>query len=165
MRRRRPDPAALAAPEDARSARLAALTLLNRRDYASAELASRLEERGFAAATAEAVVAALVSERLVDDDRYAGHFVTWHAGRGQGPLRIAQKLREAGMAADLIAASVDAGAAEWKRRCVELRRKRFGAKPPADWKERGRQGRFLSYRGFSGDQVRAALGTDVDFDE
>jgi SOS response regulatory protein OraA/RecX len=45
-----------------------------------------------------------------------------------------------------------------------VRRKRFGAKPPASWAERGRQARFLTQRGFAAEQVRAAVGGDVDED-
>ncbi len=42
------------------------------------------------------------------------------------------------------------------------RRKRFGAREPGSWAERGKQARFLSQRGFSSDQVRAAIGRDLD---
>ena len=164
MRRRKPDPAAAAAPDDELAARLAALKLLNRRDYGARELSQRLTERGFAEPTAEATVARLVREKLLDDARFAEHFVAYHANRGQGPVRIAHRLREAGVAAELIRAAVDASAAEWRRRCAELRRRRFGARQPATWAERGRQARFLTQRGFSADQVRAAIGKDLDGD-
>jgi len=162
VRRRKPDPAAAAAPEDQQAARLAALKLLNRRDYGARELGERLAERGFATATAQAVVDQLVREKLLDDSRFAEHFVAYHANRGQGPVRIAHKLREAGVAAELISASVDAGSADWRRRCAEARRKRFGAREPGSWAERGKQARFLTQRGFSSDQVRAAIGRDLD---
>ena len=162
MRRRKPDPAAAPAPEDQQAARLAALKLLNRRDYGARELGERLAERGFATATAQAVVDQLVREKLLDDSRFAEHFVAYHANRGQGPVRIAHKLREAGVAAELISASVDAGSTDWRRRCVEVRRKRFGAREPGSWAERGKQARFLTQRGFSSDQVRAAVGRDLD---
>lgn len=164
MRRRKPDPAAAAAPEDGEAARLAALKLLNRRDHGARELAARLTERGFEAATAQAAVERLVQEKLLDDSRFAEHFVAYHASRGQGPVRIAHRLREAGVAAELIAAVVDANAADWRRRCAEVRRKRFGAREPGSWAERGRQARFLSQRGFSADQVRAAIAKDLDGD-
>jgi len=162
VRRRKPDPAAAAAPEDQQAARLAALKLLNRRDYGARELGERLAERGFATATAQAVVDQLVREKLLDDSRFAEHFVAYHANRGQGPVRIAHKLREAGVAAELISASVDAGSTDWRRRCAEVRRKRFGAREPGSWAERGKQARFLTQRGFSSDQVRAAVGRDLD---
>jgi regulatory protein len=162
VRRRKPDPAAAAAPEDQQAARLAALKLLNRRDHGARELKERLAERGFAPATAQAVVDGLVRERLLDDARFAEHFVAYHANRGQGPVRIAHKLREAGVTAELIATAVDAGSADWRRRCAEVRRKRFGAREPGSWAERAKQARFLTQRGFNADQVRAAIGRDLD---
>jgi regulatory protein len=39
-----------------------------------------------------------------------------------------------------------------------VRRRRFGPEVPADWKEKGRQSKFLQYRGFSSDHIRFALG-------
>jgi SOS response regulatory protein OraA/RecX len=39
--------------------------------------------------------------------------------------------------------------------------------PPGDYHERAKQARFLQYRGFSSDQIRAALGSgedDLDYD-
>jgi len=168
VRRRRPEgesrQAALG-PDDPGAARLAALRLLNRRDYCAAELRRRLAGRGFAVAVAEQAVTALARERLVDDERYAGHYVAWHAERGQGPVRIAHELEELGVAHELVERAVDAGAAEWRQRCIALRRRRFGEAAPSDWKERGRQARFLAHRGFSAEQVRAALGNDIGLDE
>ena len=167
MRRRRPDrriPAGEDAPGDEAGWRLVALRLLNRRDHCAAELAARLVERGAEAAQAEAVVAKLVSERFVDDARYAEHYVAAHAERGQGPLRIAQELAGRGMAPDIVEAAVASRDEAWKARCVALRRRRFGDAVPAEWAERARQARFLQYRGFSADQVRAALGRDVELE-
>jgi regulatory protein len=167
VRRRRPERGAAAAPaaDDATAIRLAALKLLNRRDFCAAELTARLIERGAGPQAAAEVVAGLGRERLVDDARYAEHYVAWHAGRGQGPVRIAHELRELGVAPALIEQAVDAGSASWRERCAKIRRRRFADEPPKDWKERARQARFLQYRGFSADQVRAALGNDVELDE
>ena len=167
MRRRRADrsaPAALA-PDDPSGVRLAALRLLNRRDYCAAELVARLVERGADKQLSAEVVAGLGRERMVDDARYAENFVAWHAGRGQGPIRIAHELKELGVAATLVDEAVDASSPEWRARCAKVRRRRFGDEPPSEWKERGRQARFLQYRGFNADQVRAALGHDIELDE
>jgi regulatory protein len=139
--------------------------MLNRRDYGVRELGERLVARGFERATARTAVEQLVSEKLVDDARYAEHFVAYHANRGQGPVRIAHRLREAGVDGEEITAAVDANGLDWRRRCAETRRKRFGEKLPATWAERGRQARFLSQRGFSAEQIRAAVGKSMDTDE
>ena len=168
MKRRRPDRrprGEAAAPDDPGAARLAALRLLNRRDYCAAELSARLAERGFAAPAAQAAVDGLVRERLVDDERFAEHYVTWHAERGHGPVRIEHELKGRGVASDLVERAVDSGAGAWQERCIALRRRRFGEHPPSEWKERGRQARFLTYRGFSAEQVRAALGNDIGLDK
>ncbi len=158
MRQRKPKAVVVEAPDDPRAARLAALKLLNRRDYGARELRERLVARGFESGAAETAIAGLVAEKLVDDARFAEHFVAYHANRGQGPVRIAHRLREAGVTGEEITAVVDAGAIDWRRRCADTRRKRFGEKLPTTWAERGRQARFLSQRGYSADQIRAAVG-------
>jgi regulatory protein len=56
---------------------------------------------------------------------------------------------------------------DWAQRARDTRRRKFGEAPPADWAERGRQARFLQYRGFSTDHIRSALGgseADLDLD-
>jgi regulatory protein len=154
-----------ASPDDPQAARLAALKLLNRRDHCAAELIAKLAGRGITASTAEEAVRALERERLVDDARYAEHFVAYHAERGQGPVRIAMELRQLGVAAEVVEGAVDERSPAWRERCAAARRRRFGAGAPAEWTERARQARFLQYRGFSADQVRAAIGNDVELNE
>ena len=44
------------------------------------------------------------------------------------------------------------------------RRRKFGPEIPKDRKERSRQARFLQYRGFSTDHIRAVLEGDPDDD-
>jgi regulatory protein len=158
VRLRKRKPVVPEVQDDPQAARLAALKLLNRRDYGARELSERLVARGIEPATAIAAVEKLVSEKLVDDARYAEHFVAYHANRGRGPIGIAYKLREAGVSPDRIAAAVDPASADWRTRCAEVRRKRFGTKLPTTWIQRGRQARFLSQRGFSAEQIRAAVG-------
>jgi len=148
--------------DDPQAARLAALKQLNRRDFGARELAERLVARGFSRPAAYEAVEGLRRERLVDDDRFAEHFVAYHANRGRGPVGIAMRLRDAGVPADTIAAAVNATDPDWRRRAAEVRRKRFGAKAPATWPEKGRQARFLTQRGFNADQVRAAIGNDYE---
>jgi regulatory protein len=146
--------------DDPQAARLAALKQLNRRDFGARELAERLVAHGFSLPAAEEAVEGLRKERLVDDGRFAEHFVAYHGNRGRGPVGIAHRLREAGVPAETIAAAVNAADPDWRRRAADVRRRRFGAKPPATWAEKGRQARFLTQRGFSADQVRAAVGNE-----
>ena len=151
-------------PESPEAARRAALLLLGRRDYASGELLTKLTVSGYAPEAAQAAIAALREERLLDDSRFLDNFVRAHAGRGQGPARIRQELSVLGFPAADIQAALEAGP-DFTALCREVRARKFGARPPASWAERGRQGRFLQYRGFSSDDIRLATGQDPDISE
>jgi regulatory protein len=148
-------PAEPASPD---AARQKAIGLLARRDFGSKELKGRLARAGYEAGAADAAVTDLEDERLVNDARYVESAVATRIARGQGPVRIALDLKRLGLAKDLVDQAVDARSREWAERAADLRRRRFGAAPPADPKERTRQVRFLLYRGYSSDHVRAALG-------
>ena len=148
---------------DPAAARAAAVALLARRDLPSGELRESLDSRGFAPqATAEAL-SALASEGALNDERYAHNYVAYQAGRGKGPVRIAADLRARGLPQELIEAALAAGA-DWRAQAAAARVRRFGRTSPATWREKARQARFLQYRGFSADHIRAATGADPDTD-
>ena len=166
MRRPKPDrplPSSAEAGEGAeRSVRTAALALLAGRDFSRHELAERLRRKGHAAPLVETTVADLVREGWLREERYVEQFVAQHARRGHGPQRIRMELREKGVAAEVIEQALDAAAAGWRQAAREARRRKFGLSPPGDYRERAKQARFLQYRGFSSEQIRAALGPDED---
>ncbi len=154
-------------PASVGAARNRAVGLLSRRDYPRGALKGRLTDAGFETGAAEAAVTELEDERLVNDERYVEAAVASRTARGQGPIRIALELRRMGVAAELITRAVDARAPDWVERAQALRRRRFGAGAAAGGAQRNRQARFLLYRGFTGEQVRTALGragTELDED-
>jgi regulatory protein len=159
--KRRPiRPEAAADPE---AIRAAALTLLARRDWLTGEMSARLQESGCEPQAVAGVVAELVRERLLDDGRYAERYVASRAERGQGPMRIAADLASLGAPRDVIEAALESGP-DWRTVAGTVRRRKFGAAPPDSWAERARQARFLQYRGFSSDHIRAATGADLEPD-
>ena len=163
MRRpRKPDHDA--AEADERTVRTAALALLAGREFSRVELARRLARRGYPGPVIEAVVAALVSERSLSESRFTEQFVRQRAGRGHGPVRIRAELREKGVDPADIDAALESAEEDWGGVAREVRRRRFGAAAPADFRERARQGKFLQYRGFTSEQIRAALGPGDDID-
>jgi len=161
-RPRKPD--AAAADADQRTVRTAALALLAGRDFGRAELARRLAGRGYPSDVVAAVVEGLVAERLLSESRFVEQFVRQHAGRGHGPVRIRAELRERGVEEAEIEAGLEAAGEDWAAVARDTRRRRFGVSPPGDYRERARQARFLQYRGFSADHIRAALGPGDDIE-
>ncbi len=162
LRKRAPKRLPAAELSDAAAAERVAVGLLARRDYGSGELAGKLGQRGFASPLIETLIGELRARGLLDDERYAGHFVAYHSARGQGPVRIRRDLGQAGVAAPLIDAAL--AGSDWAGIARQGRRRRFGPKVPANWPEKGRQARFLQYRGFTNDHIRSALGPDFDPD-
>jgi len=142
--------------------RLAAITLLARRDLGAGELRRKLLERGFAEEICRSVLDDLVASGFLNETRYVETYVTAHAGRGQGPARIGADLRRNGVPDALIEQGL--AVPDWVEIARKVRRAKFGARPPQDWTEKARQARFLQYRGFSADHIRAATGADPDLD-
>jgi regulatory protein len=164
-RRIRPERQAGADPTPKpKDARLAAVALLARRDYAAGELTARLLQDGYPNDAVAAVIADLTAGRILDDSRFATQYVAYHADRGQGPRRIALELAKRGVAAPAIEAALAAGP-DWSALAREVRIRRFGLTWPESWAEKAKQGRFLQYRGFSSDHVRSALGPDFESDD
>lgn len=148
---------------DPAAARVAAIALLARRDLPSGELCERLGARGFEPEATAVALAALATEGALNDERYAHNYVAYHAGRGRGPIRIGADLRARGLPQELIEAALASGP-DWRVVAAAARARRFGKPAPASWRERARQARFLQYRGFSADHIRAATGADPDTD-
>jgi regulatory protein len=140
----------------ATNATSAAIAYLARRDYASQELAAKLRQKGFDDAEITRVIADLVQRRAIDDARYAERFVATHAARGQGPVRIRQALGEAGVAGEHVDAVLEGGP-DFVVIARRVRARKFGADLPGTFADKAKQSRFLQYRGFTSEQIRAAL--------
>lgn len=150
-------------PLNARAARVAALDALARRDHASGELRRKLRDKGYDAGVVDEIVDRLVNEKLLDDRRYLQNFVAYHAARGQGPNRVRADLRKLGLQMPEADTVLDEYP-DWIAQLKRARQKKFGTSLPTNYADRHRQARFLAYRGYSGAQIRAALGFDTDLD-
>lgn len=118
------------------------------------ELARKLSMRGYDEQSVQSVISALAREGLQNDGRFVENYVHHRQEKGFGPLRIALELRERGIDNDLIDLHLDRSAQEWLQHASQARRKRFGARLPATFRDQAKQSRFLQQRGFSGEQIR-----------
>lgn len=133
------------------------MRLLARREHAVHELQSKLEGRGYEHTLVAQVLEQLLRERLLSDERFTEGYVHYRGSRGRGPVRIRAELRERGVSDELIGRYLDPADRTWLEQAEAARRKRFGKTLPREWSERGRQARFLQYRGFSSEQIRSLL--------
>jgi regulatory protein len=140
-----------------------AVELLARREHSRLELERKLAARGFPEGVIALALDALEHSGVLAATRFTESFIRSRIAKGQGPVRIRAELAERGVgeqAAELMRGSD----IDWLATARAVRRKRFGAEPPRDFRERAKQARFLQYRGFTTDQVRAALELDTDSD-
>ncbi len=134
-----------------------AMDFLARREYGQAELIRKLADKGYRRNIVETVVCQLSHEGLQDDDRFAEAFVQSRINQGKGPVRIRLDLGSRGIADAVIELAIEESRADWRGLAEAVRRRKFGASLPKDFKEKARQMRFLQYRGFEQDHVQAAF--------
>ena len=160
-----PEQEAERAKKQLKEVEAAAVRLLSRREHSTEELKRKLAAKGYPEGSIATVLDKLGKKKWVSDERFATNYVHYHARRGQGPVRIRAELRQQGITDAQIQQEIAGGEQDWNGRAAEARRRKFGAELPRSAAERAKQARFLQYRGFNSDQIRAALKFDPDLDD
>ena len=144
---------------DAEAAYRTALRFLERRPFAARDLRRRLVLKGHPPEAAAAAVARAEQAGLVDDARFAQHFVETRAARGRGPSRLRRDLALLGVDRAIVDRTIAGVFPENEDQIgtlVEpLARRRLGqltGVPPAA--QRRRLTSFLARRGFQGREVQ-----------
>ncbi len=137
--------------------RFAAMDLLARREHSRRELQQKLLKRFKAPELVEEQLDRLAAENLQSDSRYAGSFLRQRLGRGHGPMRIRQERRQKGISDAEIELAMAEESPDWYALCEETYRRKFGALPPADIREKAKRSRFMQYRGFALDHYQHLL--------
>ncbi len=142
---------------DDKTTEIAAVRLLTRREHSTKDLKRKLQRKGHAQETVERVVDKLADKKLVSDERFAVNYVAYHGRRGHGPVRIRGELRQQGATDEVIESALAQAEFDWGQVAASVRRRKFGDQLPKTMSERAKQARFLQYRGFSADHIRAAF--------
>lgn len=138
--------------------RMAAMNLLARREHSLGELRQKLQRRFDDAAMLETELQKLVQENLQSDERFAESFARQRAGRGYGPARVRQEMRQKNLSDIAIARAFESAELDWWTLAESAFRKKFGEPGRVDLKEKARRIRFMQYRGFSADHYEHLLG-------
>lgn len=136
------------------------MRLLAIREHSTSELARKLGQKGFTDDEVVPLLETLEQENLLSNERFTESFIHSRQQRGSGPLKIKKELQQHQIPTELIVAYLEPQSREWTQAAARVREKKFGSALPEDFKERLRQSRFLEYRGFSHEQIRAVLRDD-----
>ncbi|MDG2046595.1 MAG: regulatory protein RecX [Halioglobus sp.] len=137
--------------------RMAAMNLLARREHSVRELRNKLKRRFPDDAVIDEQIARLTCENLQSNLRFAESYARQRIGRGYGPVRVREELRERGASNLDVAAAMVELQVDWLAVASEVVRKKFGVLPPSDIKEKARRARFMQYRGFTADHYQELL--------
>lgn len=149
--------------------RFSAMNLLAMREHSVLELEQKLEQKFGNAAVSEneenidcfkhivKVIEKLTAEGLQSDSRFTEAFIAMRQRQGKGPLLIRMELKERGINNDIIAARMNASDEIWNQIATKVYIKKFGNQTEFDSKQRFKQMRFLTARGFSVMNIQSAL--------
>lgn len=137
--------------------RLAAMNLLARREHSLHELRQKLRSRFPDESVLVLELARLQEENLQSDQRYAESYLRQRSARGYGPQRVRREMRDRGLSDEQIAVAFAATEVDWCELAARVMRKKFGAAPAIELKEKARRLRFIQYRGFHADHYRHLL--------
>lgn len=134
-----------------------ALNILARREHSRAELARKLEQR-FPDQPAEVdeTLDRLAEQGLQDDQRFVEAFFRSQLERHRGPMRIRHEARQKGIAEAMEAQLAEADV-DWYELALAVAARKLGRDDASQPKVQARLARFLAYRGFDGECVRAVV--------
>ncbi|MGX5220218.1 recombination regulator RecX [Pseudomonas segetis] len=128
--------------------RRAAMDLLARREHGRVELVRKLRQRGATDDLIDPALDRLAQEGLLSEARYLESFIRYRARSGYGPVRIREELSQRGLLrADVEQALAESGI-DWAEQLLDVWQRKYAGKLPQDMRERAKQHRFLSYRGY-----------------
>jgi regulatory protein len=137
--------------------RFAAMNLLAMREHSEDELYKKLTQKFDQFDLVVDVITALKNDGLQSDLRFAEAFITMRKRQGKGQKLIAMELKERGVANELIVELVRADDESWDKLALAVKQKKFKMTVPIDLKEKTKQMRFLTSRGFSSASIQYAL--------
>jgi regulatory protein len=106
----------------------------------------------------------LAAQRLQSDARYAESYLRSRAERGYGPQRIALELKQRGTSEDVIQHALRDAECAWLEVAVRADRKKFGALADREFEITNKRRRYLEYRGFTAEQIKAVLNAEHELD-
>ncbi len=146
-------------------AKLRAMNLLKNREYTTAQLRMKLNQGFYPDGIIEEALLYVASFHYTDDCRYARDFIYYNAEK-KSRKRIEQDLLSKGISKEVM----ETAWAEWQESggeqdeqamILQLLKKKQYQPSQADYKEQQKVYAFLMRKGFSGEQIRKAMGTDI----
>lgn len=134
-----------------------ALWLLGGREHSTKELQQKLSRKGYEPDHIDHALQYLMDLNYLNDQRFAEAFSRSKAAKPLGRQRILNELRMKGVGDEQAKQALASLEVDWFELALSLKQRKFGVQPESDFKAKGKQTRYLVYRGFSFDEVKYAI--------
>lgn len=136
------------------------LWLLSRQEYSKIQIQQKLKVKGADPEFAERLIDWCEKHGFIDDVRYSESFVRRLINKGFGLIRIRNEAYQKGISFELVQTIVEELEIDWYLQAQSAYNKKFSNNSnPLDFKEKVKQMRYMSYRGFNHDQIEFAMQT------
>ena len=138
-----------------------AYRLLGNREHSTWELRRKLASKAPGAQYPQAVeqlLAELAEQGAQSDFRFAEQHCRRRYQNGRGPVKLRHELTQHQIEKSMRELVMSDYETKWCTLAGEVRRRKFGEQPPANYREWARQARFLQQRGFDGEQIEPYTG-------
>ncbi len=137
-----------------------AIHLLSRREHSQKELTQKLLAREFLRDDIAIVTEHLLEKNYLSDERFTESVIRNKVSKGYGWRHINNELSQKGVDSSTISLVMESQEIDWYVQVELAYSKKFGGRAIADQKDKAKRIRFLQYRGFSHDEIMAALSTN-----
>ncbi len=127
------------------------------REHSQQELLGKIKKRGYETRDPLKVVQELEEQGLQSDERFASEYTRSKVKGGYGPISIKRGLLEKGVEKKVALGSLKELEIDWFECARRTYRKKFNSEV-ASVKDYARRVRFLAYKGFETEHVKAAMG-------
>lgn len=138
-------------------ARASALGSLAMREHSSLELQNKLLQKNHPEAVVFALIEELQHAGLLSDERFAECYWRMRSGKGYGPVRITQELKQKGVSDRLIQSALLEADVDFDTLISSVYEKKYRGQPWTDYKEKAKRQNFLYRRGFGHDLIRQVI--------
>lgn len=128
------------------------------REHSRKEIYTKLSHKDFSEGVdIDSLLDELEDNNYLNEQRFTESFIRYRSMRGQGLLKITNDLRQRGIGTELIHQALNELNIDWYKLAIEQRIKKFGEELPKEYKDKARQMRFLSGRGFDSETIRSIV--------
>ena len=144
---------------DLAEVRKKSLDLLSRRGHSRHELERKLLSRSFDVDVITETLDWLEKQGWLNDKQFCADYLQQRSAKGVGPLKLASELIRKGIDRSLIKHSIKQLDIDWKKMANQVVNSKYTL-DDLEQREKARITRFLSSRGFTGDQIFSVFKDD-----